>query len=41
MKCFEVVKKVLDDTYQEIPGSDEMRVQMIAPAIRDLSGAYA
>jgi hypothetical protein len=41
MKCFEVVKKVLDDTYQEIPGSDETRDQKIAAAIRDLSATYA
>lgn len=41
MKCFEVVKQVLEDTYQVIPGSDETRDQQIAAAIRDLSSTYA
>lgn len=41
MKCFEVVKKVLEDTYQEIPGNDETRDREITAAIHDLSSTYA
>ena len=41
MKCFEVVRKVLEDTYQEIPGSDETRDQQITAALNNLSSTYA
>lgn len=41
MKCFEVVKEVLEVTYQEIPGTDETRDRQITAAIHDLSSTYA
>jgi hypothetical protein len=40
MKCFEVVRNVLEDTYQEIPGDEETRDREITAAIHDLSTTY-
>jgi hypothetical protein len=40
MKCFKVVQKVLEDTYQEIPGDEAARDAAISRALSDLSSAY-
>lgn len=40
MKCFKVVQKVLEDTYQEIPGDEAARDAAISRALSDLSSTY-
>lgn len=40
MKCFEVVLKVLDATYAEIPGSEEVRDAAISKALTKMSYQY-
>jgi hypothetical protein len=40
MKCFEVVQKVLDATYAEIPGDAPTRDAVISSALRTMSDQY-
>lgn len=40
MKCFDVVQKVLDATYAQIPGDEAARDAAIADALRRMSGQY-
>lgn len=40
MRCFEVVQRVLDVTYAQIPGDEPARDAAIARALRDMSGKY-
>lgn len=40
MKCFKVVQKVLEDTYDEIGGDEDTRDGAITDAIRSLSSTY-
>lgn len=41
MKCFEVVQRVLEDTYGEIPGEETERDQAITTALSEMSNRYA
>jgi len=40
MKCFDVVQKVLDATYAEIPGDEDDKDAAISKALRDMSSQY-
>lgn len=40
MKCFELVQRVLDETYAEIPGDEGERDAKIAQALKEMSHQY-
>ncbi len=41
MNCFQLVKKVLDETYAKIPGTASSRKDAVKRALRHLAGEYA
>ena len=40
MKCFELVQRVLEDTYASIPGDEDQRTQLVEEALAALSTRY-
>jgi len=41
VNCFQLIKTVLDEAYDQIPGSSKEKDEAIKQALSDLSKAYA